>query len=190
MRNIEYLWKIFAGLIFLLWSGLAWGEDFSALRANIINPDTAEHDESLGPRMLVEFNLDGILRADNIGYAELVMPVSLRALSEDSVVRFDAFLAGRTWDENASWREPWVNPGGDVDSQFIASYAVKTGRADTLHIDVTQMVRAWSDGSRANIGLIILPRHPDQVRYGPLPFRPRDIRARMVLRVYSASMED
>jgi hypothetical protein len=104
MKKNNFLFGIGAALVILLWCGLASAMDIFPSRAHVITPDTAEHDPAAGPRLLLGFETYGLPAAPTISQAEIVFPLTLRAFSEDSVVRFDVFLAGRSWDEAATWR--------------------------------------------------------------------------------------
>lgn len=73
----------------------------------------------------------------------------------------EVYPLGRSWDAtNATWQQPWTEPGGDVDPEFFSVSTLAAARPATLlRLDVTPMVRAMVKGDKSNYGFVLsIPR--------------------------------
>lgn len=73
----------------------------------------------------------------------------------------EVYPLSRSWDAtNATWQQPWTEPGGDVDPEFFSVSTLAAARpATVLRLDVTPMVRAMAKGDKSNYGFVLsIPR--------------------------------
>lgn len=107
-------------------------------------------------RTLLQFDLSGLPPTAIIQSASLELTAS--GIKSPDVVEAHRLL--RDWTEDGvTWNshdgtDLWNTPGGDYDPTTVATFlADSTGRKS---MDITDLARAWVDGSLPNYGLILL----------------------------------
>ena len=104
-------------------------------------------------RILVRFDLSGIVEENDLEYAEIQFPPFLVGGGGDLTV--EGLRLVRDWDEETvTWESPWERPGGDYDT--TRSVAFRCGPRDTLdlHLDITDVLHPLFEGE-PNYGFIL-----------------------------------
>jgi len=126
-------------------------------------------------RFLIRFNLPPEISGKQILSAKIGFFVWNQQNYHDGNV-LQVYCLGRSWDETgvtwtqASATDAWQTPGGDYASDAsIAEIAHQSGAEHWDHTfypeaDITSVVQEWTDGSRANDGLLVL--NPGQTQIG------------------------
>ena len=148
----------------------------------IISPGSHEQDLSLGSRVCLKFELPEEVRGVEIGFAEVVMHFSLPVVTEDSLALFEAFALTSGWNEGIGWGG-FPTPGGDVDSNFYATYTHWCGKDSIASFDITLMAQRWNDSPESNFGLLVIPRKTDFLSFRQFDFLPGQLRNLITLRI-------
>jgi hypothetical protein len=156
--------------------------DIQVSQIAVITPPQDNEDTGLGPRLCLRFDLPEAVRGIEIGFAEVALNWNPPALTEDSLVIFEAFALITDWNEGARWSDFPV-PGGDADSSLYATITTWCGRDTALSLDVTEMARKWNVHREANFGLILIPRNTDWRANSDIRFVPEHLRSRVILKV-------
>ncbi len=107
-------------------------------------------------RSLLAFDVSSILPAYPVEKA--VLSVYLDSFSGGAVDGdLQAHEVTTAWAENtATWKAPWVKPGGDFAATAVASAAVdKSMVGQWITIDVTPLVTKWAGDPASNHGLML-----------------------------------
>ena len=107
-------------------------------------------------RALLQFDLSGLPPTATVLSANL--EIYLNSHSSTDVVEAHRLLGnwtegGVTWNDREPLA-PWATPGGDYDSDIAASFIADGIGPKTM--DITDLAKAWADGSIPNYGLILL----------------------------------
>jgi hypothetical protein len=129
-------------------------------QVSLIAPGIHSEDPSLGPRLCLKFAIPEEIRGIEIGYAELEIRETLPVVSSDSLAIIEAYGLSSSWNEDVRWND-FPTAGGDIDSNFYATYTHHCGVDTLVSLDITQMAQNWNDHPDANFGLIIIPRTSD-----------------------------
>src|SRR5262245_15597272 len=113
-------------------------------------------------RVLVQFDLSAIPANATINSATL----SMQATQIGGALNISVYEIQESWSEGvkdggvdaASWNEretgtPWTAAGGTFDSTAVAS--INTNSVGQHSWDITSLVQAWVDGTKANNGVMI-----------------------------------
>jgi hypothetical protein len=134
-------------------TGMALAEEIAVeieSSVNITSPD------SQTTRFLLLPELTFPDTTQTIDWARLELWVE--PLTEDTLtyISIRAYPINAEWDsDNVSWGFPWVNPGGDVNDEFYAEFAIGTPGSQNIAIDMTDLCLRWNNGSTPYFGILI-----------------------------------
>ena len=124
-------------------------------------------------RSVIEFNLGRLPYGASVLSATLELyringfgndpgPVNFHAVTQSWVegTNNGGTGAGVTWDYRDTSALPWNTPGGDYDPVPGASVVLDASVDTWFSIDVTSLVRDWSNGTRPNYGMIMVAGDP------------------------------
>jgi len=107
-------------------------------------------------RTLLHFDLSGLPPTATVQTATLELEVATHGSTD--VVEAHRLL--RDWTEDGvTWNDydgvsPWTSPGGDYDPTIAGSFLADSAGQKTM--DITNLVRAWANGTQPNYGLLLL----------------------------------
>jgi hypothetical protein len=134
--------------------------DVPVSQVALIAPGIHNEDPLAGPRLCLKFVIPEEIRGIEIGYAELKIEDTLPVVYDDSLAIIEAFGLSSAWSEGVGWND-FPTAGGDIDSNYYATYTHHCGIDTLVSLDITQMAQNWNTNSEANFGLIIIPRTSD-----------------------------
>ncbi|MFN8179669.1 MAG: DNRLRE domain-containing protein [bacterium] len=115
-------------------------------------------------RLLLAFPSVSQLQDQWVTNATLSIPLSPGSLTSDLEIEVDGLT--RSWAAGATWTSPWTTPGGDREMTLANSAVVPAGTSGgTLTADVTDVVRAVTEGDLDENGFILLPSSPLKVGF-------------------------
>jgi hypothetical protein len=148
----------------------------------VISPEVGEHDLSLGPRVCLKFALPEEVRGVEIGFAQVVMHFTLPVDSEDSLALFEAFALASNWSDGTRWNDFSVH-GGDIDSNYYATYTHWCGRDSLASFDITHLAQKWNETPESNHGILIIARKTDFSSFRQFQFLPGQLRSLITLKI-------
>ncbi|MFN8179752.1 MAG: DNRLRE domain-containing protein [bacterium] len=115
-------------------------------------------------RLLLGFPSVSPLQGQWVTNATLSIPLGTGSVGSDLEIEVDALT--RSWSAGATWTSPWTTPGGDREMTLANSAVVPAGTSGgMLTADVTDVVRAMSEGDLGENGFILLPSSPLKVGF-------------------------
>ncbi len=156
---------------------------------SVISPGPHEQDLSLGPRVCLRFELPQEVDSTEIGFAELVAYLMLPVVTEDSLVIFEAYSLSSDWNEGVRWND-FASPGGDIDSNFYATYTHKCGRDSIASFDITPIAQKWHELPESNHGILIIPRMTDFLSFRQFQLLPGQLRNLITLKILVPGRDD
>jgi hypothetical protein len=119
-------------------------------RCAILNDATNRGAES---KIALHFNIPDSLTGRRIYYAEIVIPVPVGPLREDSLFELLLYPLINDWQENDI---DFQNSEAITDSVLIGTKMVKLGQSNQLRIDITPFIKEVTSGERRNFGLVAM----------------------------------
>jgi hypothetical protein len=144
-------------LISISFAGVYAGDaNLSPSAAALISPgENPAADE--GQRILVKFDLPGAIYGKAVHEAYITFTFNFSESGYDTPLEFNVFPLTASWNpETVTWNS-WTNPGGDMDSTKINSFAFEPGSSQNFYIDVTEQIQAMAEEELTNHGFILIP---------------------------------
>ena len=110
-------------------------------------------------RILLKFDLPEKLSSPGVvvDFAVLRVKAEVRG---GAMGQIDIYPIMTDWTDKASvtWNDPWNEAGGDYSNSYLSSnYTLLPERGfEEISIDITEIVRAWTNGELANHGIVLL----------------------------------
>jgi hypothetical protein len=178
---------IIATMLAILTCSAFSGEVALSLDQAIVFPPSPESTSYYGAVMAIGFSLPDSLDSIKVVYAELnaSLDFSTIAIGSDSALRITGYPINHEWDANTIWINPWVTPGADLDTMLYFSYAITMGDPEkqTIYLDITSYVSSVLAGSKANYGILLMPKSYDESAYLLPQIIANQIREKGVIRI-------
>jgi len=129
----------------------AWGEEVTlpVTAYSVISSDSEN-------RLLVNIPIPDNAADSNLLFAEFSIRI-IPELTGDSILTINCHAVSTTWEpDNVGWEFPWQNPGGDFEADEGTFYSTVSPSDSAANFDITELLRAWLIGDRANYGLIFI----------------------------------
>ena len=111
-------------------------------------------------RLLLAFPSISALHDEWITDATLTIPIT-GTLSSDVEVEVDAIAT--SWGAGATWTSPWQTAGGDRETSVAQTGVLRAGAVTS--VDVTDLVRAMTEGEIEEHGFLLLPMNPVSIGF-------------------------
>ena len=149
--------------------------EVSPSQLGLILPDSLDPDESIGPRLLMKFDLPDGFDSSGVDIAWIQFDISVPIERADTTLLLRFYPLTTEWTPGAvNWDTPWNESGGDFIDSLGQLYFLRAGTDGTNRIDVTDIYRLYADSELLNFGLIFTVEHVDRRAYRLLRrLRPR-----------------
>lgn len=109
-----------------------------------------------GQRILVKFNLPNDIYGKAIHRACIRFTYNFAEPGHGRPLELNVFPLTVSWNpETVTWNS-WTNPGGDMDSTYISSFAFEPGSSQNYYIDLTNQIQAIAERELTNHGFILI----------------------------------
>lgn len=112
--------------------------------------------ETAQTRVVLKFDLLSIPKNAHIIDAKLGIHLFGNMQGEGAI---HVYRVTSPWKEEwLKWESPWINPGGDIDSNSMISTPIKSpGEEGINELDVTSIIQDFVSNPRRNLGLHLFP---------------------------------
>ena len=122
----------------------------------LISPGDRNPDSSVGPRVLLKFDLPEEFRGRELRSAWVEFEMQFPLERDDSTLVLRICPLTRNWEEGeVNWSSPWETPGGDFADSLGQTYFTQAGLSRQNRIDVTEIYNLYAGGIIGDHGLIL-----------------------------------